>query len=288
MSRIILGLFCCIGFGANSVLAEEGKVYDKSQYHLLCPVPDDKLKEMSADRPDKTEGPFTIDPGRYQIEFDMATYTYQRSKKDNSRTNSYTLFSPNFRIGLMDKLELNIIGTAFNSVREKDLSSGEKTKNQGFDDTILRLKYNIWGNEDNLPTALGIIPFVKIPTNQDHLGNRSYDGGLLLPFDIKISESFGLGLMTGTEYLRGDNVNKHVFKFANSASLSYDFTDKANGFIELYTERSNEHNSRWIVTFDLGTTYSLTDNWQIDGGVYLGLTPEADNITPFIGMSARF
>lgn len=287
MRWLSLGLFYSFCLYTSPALAEKA-TYDKSKHHLFCPVPDDKLREMSTDRTDKTEGPFTIDPGHYQIEFDMATYTYKRNKRDDTRTNSYTIFAPNLRIGLLDNLEMNFIFTSFNSVKVKDMQTGITTKNQGFDDTVVRLKYNFWGNEGKDKTAFGIIPFAKIPTNQGGLGNRSYDGGILLPLDIKLTDKLGVGVMTGVEYNRGDNVNKHVFNFINSASLGYDFTEKLGSFLEIYTERSNEPGSRWSVTADFGTTYAITDNWQIDAGAYVGLTPEADDITPFIGMSVRF
>lgn len=287
MHRLAICLFYGFCFSVSSAFAEK-PTYDKSNHNLFCPVPDNKLREMSTDRPDKTEGPFTVDPGHYQIEFDIATYTYKRNKRDDTRTNSYTIFAPNLRIGLLDNLEMNLIFTSFNSVKIKDMQTGITTKNQGFDDTVIRLKYNFWGTEGKDKTAFGIIPFVKIPTNQDELGNKFYDGGVLLPLDIKLTDKLGVGVMTGVEYNRADNVDKHAFNFINSASFGYDCTEKLGNFVEIYTERSNEPNSRWIVTADFGTTYTLTDNWQIDAGAYVGLTPEADDITPFVGMSIRF
>lgn len=287
MYRLIICFLGCFGIYASPILAKQ-PVTDKSKYNLFCPVPHEKLREMSTDRPDKTEGPLTIDPGHYQLEFDMATYTYNKNKSDNTRTNSYTVFAPNLRIGLLHNLELSLVLPSFNSVKTKDDTAGTTTKNQGVGDTFVRLKYNFWGNDGNDKTAFGVIPFVKIPTNQDQLGNRSYDGGLLFTLGIDLANNFGLGLMSGAEYNRGDQVDKHVFNFINSASLGYDFTEKFSSFVELYTERSNEPGSRWIVTADFGATYALTDYWQIDAGAYVGLTPTADNITPFIGMSLRF
>lgn len=259
MHRLVLCFLYNIGLYAYPAFADK-PVYDKSGYNLFCPVPDNKLREMSTDRPDKTEGPFTIDAGHYQIEFDMATYTYHKDKRDNTRTNSYTVFAPNLRVGLLHNLELDLILSSFNSVRTKDDTTGITTKNQGFGDTLVRLKYNFWGNEGKGKTALGIIPFIKVPTNQGGLGNRSYDGGILLPLDIELTDKLGLGVMTGVEYNRGDNVGKHVFNFINSASFGYDFTEKFGSFVEFYTERSNEPGSRWIITADFGATYALTDN----------------------------
>ncbi|WP_052045871.1 transporter [Candidatus Paracaedibacter symbiosus] len=287
MRYLSYSLLCNLGFCPEPVLANS-PVYDKSKYSLFCPVPDKMLKEMATDRPDKTESPFTIDAGHYQLEFDMATYTYDTNKHNNTRTHSYTIFAPNLRVGLTSNLEVDLIATAFNSIKTKDTFTAETTRNQGIDDTLIRFSYNFWGNEGESTTAFGIIPYVKIPTNQDHLGNKSYDGGILLPFNIKFTETLGLGLMTEVDYMRGNNVHKHVFKFANMGSLSWDFSETFGTFFEIYTERSTEQDSRWIATFDTGLIITFTENWQMDMGVYFGLTPEADDVTPFIGMSIRF
>src|SRR5437868_5206562 len=48
---------------------------DKSQYTLWNPVPASLMRELSADRPDKTDSPYTVDAGHYQIEMDFANWT---------------------------------------------------------------------------------------------------------------------------------------------------------------------------------------------------------------------
>jgi hypothetical protein len=39
---------------------------------------------------------------------------------------------------------------------------------------------------------------------------------------------------------------------------------------------------------DLGLTYGLTDNIQIDTGVNLGVTRSADDVNAFTGLTVRF
>jgi hypothetical protein len=45
---------------------------DKWQYHLLRPTPAELIPEMSTDRPDKTESPYTVDAGHFQVELDVS------------------------------------------------------------------------------------------------------------------------------------------------------------------------------------------------------------------------
>jgi len=48
---------------------------DKSQYSLLNPTPTDLRSPYNTDRPSKTDSPFTIDAGVFQIESDVASWT---------------------------------------------------------------------------------------------------------------------------------------------------------------------------------------------------------------------
>src|SRR5438093_6841318 len=51
---------------------------DKRQYHLFNPTPRAFLRELSTDRPDKTESPYTVDAGHFQIEMDLVSYSRDR------------------------------------------------------------------------------------------------------------------------------------------------------------------------------------------------------------------
>ena len=48
---------------------------DKSQYWLFNPTPDSLLREMTTDRPDLTESPFTVDAGHVQFETTIVGYS---------------------------------------------------------------------------------------------------------------------------------------------------------------------------------------------------------------------
>src|SRR6266446_7555748 len=59
---------------------------DKSKYNLFNPTPRELVREMATDRPDKTEAPFTVDAGHFQIEADVLNYTYDRYNSDQTAT----------------------------------------------------------------------------------------------------------------------------------------------------------------------------------------------------------
>jgi hypothetical protein len=52
---------------------------DKSSYNLFNPVPENLMRDLSPDRPDVTESPYTVDAGHYQLEMDFANFTYDKT-----------------------------------------------------------------------------------------------------------------------------------------------------------------------------------------------------------------
>jgi hypothetical protein len=271
-SLSLLSFFATPGLAAESMT---------SSYNLFNPVPENLMKEMISDRADKTEGPYIVEPGHYHLEFDLFSYTRDRRGAD-TKTTSYTIFGPTIRVGLLPCLEFNVILETYNKERTK-----QETKS-GFGDTVLRLKYNFWGNDGKGKTALGVIPFVKLPTNQDDLGNNSVEGGIMLPLDIKITDNVSLGLMTQVNMNKSHNNHSRVAEFVNSGSLSYSFTEKLSGFGELYTSKSTDGGSDWENTVDFGLVYNVTKNFQVDAGINIGVSKAADDFNPFIGASIRF
>src|ERR1039458_221434 len=69
---------------------------DKSGYNLLNPTPDEAMRELTPDRPDKTESPYTVDAGHFQLEMDFANYT--RDDAEGVRTAAWNVAPFNLKI----------------------------------------------------------------------------------------------------------------------------------------------------------------------------------------------
>ncbi len=179
----------------------EGVRPDKSSYHLFNPTPASLMREMSTDRPDKTESPFTVDAGHFQLEMDLATHTRDHDTANGAdvKTRSYSAAPMNLKAGLLNNVDLQVVIETYNWVRTEDRTARTIARQSGFGDVIPRLKLNLWGN-DGGTTAFGLMPFVKIPSNQDHLGNRAVEGGLILPFAMELPAGFSLGMMTEFDF----------------------------------------------------------------------------------------
>jgi hypothetical protein len=59
---------------------------DKSDYNLFHPTPRELMREMSTDRPDTTESPYSVDAGHFQLEMSFLNYTHDRYNPDRANT----------------------------------------------------------------------------------------------------------------------------------------------------------------------------------------------------------
>ena len=145
----------------------------------------------------------------------------------------------------------------------------------------------MWGN-DGGPTAFALMPYVKLPTNQDGLGNNSVEGGLIVPLAVELPGGWGMGVMTQFDYIRDGAGSGHHPEFVNTITFGHNIVGNLDGYIEFFSAVSTERDSEWIGTVDAGLTYGLTEDIQLDAGINIGVTRSADDWNPFLGISWRF
>ncbi len=262
---------------------------DKSGDSLFHPTPKEFLREMSTDRPDKTESAYTVDAGHFQVEMDLATYTHDRDRSGGGdlRTEAWSVAPINLKAGLCHDVDLQLILEPHQRVRTHDRVAGTVVHQSGFGDITVRLKKNFWGN-DGGRTALAMMPYVKLPTNEDGLGNNAVEGGVTFPFAVELPAGWSLGAMTEVDLLRNDTGSGRHAAFVNTVTLGHDLIGKLAGYVEFYSEVRAQRGVPWVGTVDLGLTYGLTENLQLDAGINLGVTRSADDFNPFLGLSWRF
>lgn len=247
------------------------------------------MREMITDRPDRTESPYTVDAGHWQFEADVLNYSYDRynAARSDARVESVAVAPINFKMGLCNRADIQLMVQSYNSIRTHDRAAGTIDRQHGFGDVIPRLKVNLWGN-DGGATAFGVMPFVKLPTNQDRIGNHSVEGGLIFPLAVDLPKGWSMGVMTETDFIRDGAGAGHHAEFINSITFGHDIAGHLGGYIEFFSAVSAESGSSWIGTADVGLTYGLTKDIQLDAGINFGLTRAADDYNPFLGISWRF
>ncbi|HXJ55253.1 MAG TPA: transporter [Verrucomicrobiae bacterium] len=262
---------------------------DKSKYTLFNPTPREVMREFTTDRPDKTESPYTVDAGHFQVELDLITYAHdhETSSAQDVRVNAWSVVPVNFKVGLLNWMDLQTVIESYNHSTIEDSTTGQTVRQSGFGDVTSRIKANLWGN-DGGPTALAVLPFVKFPTSQEHLGNNSVEGGVIFPLAVELPAGFDLGFMTEFDYSRDVVGSGYHMEFVNSVTISHDLVGKLAGYLEFFSAVRAETDLDWVGTVDLGLTYGLTENIQLDAGVNIGVTSVAADVNPFLGISFRF
>ena len=263
---------------------------DKSGYSLFRPTPDALLRELATDRPDRTENPYTVDAGHFQIELDLLGYTYDRMKTGGADQTVRTLdVAPfNVKVGLFNNSDLQFIAETFTVQKTNDHVARTSDTISGFGDVTVRWKLNFWGNDGGKTTGLGMISFAKFPTSQNGLGNGAVEGGVIFPLEIKLAEDWDLGTMTEVDWRQNSNNSAYHAESINTITVAHRIVGTLEGYVEFYSNVSGERNAAWIGTFDFGATYKLTPNIQLDAGVNIGVTESADDVNPFVGLTVRY
>lgn len=255
------------------------------RYDLTNPAPRAAMRELVTDRPDKTESPHTVDAGHFQVELDLATFTTDRDGARRTRT--LNVAPINVKLGVGRNTDVQLVLDNYINKRVEDAMTGLRQSTRGFGDVTVRLKHNVWGN-DGGGTSFALMPFVKLPTNTNGVGNRFIEGGVIAPFAIELGNGLGLGLMTEIDVLRNEADTGYIASFINSASLSGDVAKDVGLYAEIYTEIASEAGARPVVTFDTGLTFAIGDDAQFDLGTNIGVTDAADDLAVFVGFSRRF
>lgn len=251
---------------------------DKSGYHLGNPTPREFMRPLSADRPDTTESPYTVDAGHLQIEMSFLEWT----RDDRPRTDSWDLAPINIKLGLTNATELQLVVAPWVLV---DPKSGPRTDGPG--DIAVRLKHNLWGN-DGGDTALALMPFITIPTGADGISSNRVEGGLIVPLAIELPAGFSLGLMAELDLVWNDDDDAYDLDFVHSAALGRDLIGNLAGFIEYVGVVGSDPDTAYRASVNLGLTLGVTPDLQLDGGIGLGLTEDADDLRLFTGLTIRF
>lgn len=269
---------------ANTTMANAGQGH-------IHPTPDGQLRPMTTERPSKTDSPYSLDAGRFQVESNLYGYTYNDDCVNGTCSESRQHFiggSTNLRTGLTDSIDLQLVGDLYRDLTVEDKTAGTKETRQGYGDTLVRLKVNMLGNNPADTFSLGLIPYVKLPTNQDGLGNEEVEGGVGLPFNVKFGKGWGLGGMTQFNLVTEPDFSGYGPAYANSLIVGKGLTDKLSAYTEFFTYKAGQSGARWLNTLDFGTVYAITGNFCVDANVHFGVTDAADDVNFFVGTAYRF
>lgn len=264
-------------------------VPDKSQYTLFNPTPIELRRAYNTDRPSKTDSPFTIDAGAFQIESDVANWTLDESgtKQGNVRVRTWIIGNTNFKLGLTNWMDLQIFPQFYVDTRTSVPGFGQPLEPDGFGDTTVRLKINLLGN-DGGKLVVGFVSSLKIPTNTGHTGNQVWEPGFGLPLNYSLPLGLTLFAQTRIDILDQPHSGNMRVQWQNPIGLSRTIVGNLSGYLEFYDAVSTGAHQPWIGTLDTGLIYQVTPNFSVDVNSFFGLNHSAPDYNVFVGFGHRF
>ncbi len=176
-------------------------------------MPDALLRELSPDRPDKTESPYTVDAGHFQLEMDFANYTYNQS--DGTTTKAWNVAPVNLKAGLFNNVDLQFVFDNYLNVRTDNRVGGTPATQSGVGDFTTRLKINLWGDDGGQDGVCAAAVRQISDQHRTILGNNAVEGGMIFPLAVKLPDDFDLGLETAVSCLRDDDDSNYHADFIN-------------------------------------------------------------------------
>lgn len=266
---------------------------DKSQYNLFNPTPDDAMRGMDTDRPNITNTPHTIDAGHVQIETGLYDWSHfhDRTHGNDVVTDALTFGHINARLGVTNNFEVNATIDSYNRIKSTDNIAGQTTRFSGFGDTVIGGKLNLWGNEggdDPWASGFALQPQVKLPTAQTGIGNNHVEWTMDAPFLINLVDGFHFGLETSLGQERNTANNGYVVGWQNSASVDHVIFGVLDVYLEYAMHVTTENDAQPQQSIDVGFTYPVTDNLEIDSGVFIGANKATPGFEWTSGVSFRF
>lgn len=230
-----------------------------------------EISPLVTDRPDFTESAATIDAGRFQLEGGL---TYERSGSARTVTAGELLA----RIGLNKRSELRVGVPSYLRVRDGGRANG-------LDDASLGVKYML-SSRPGHPVA--IIVAASLPSGAKRVAERKFQPEAVLATGMDLSDKVGLGLNLG--YGRPSGAGVRFSQLFASASFAFSLSDKVGAFTEVYAFNRTEAGGRTQKYGDVGLTYGLSDDLQLDARVGQGLWNRAGGPDYFygVGISQRF
>lgn len=239
---------------------------------------------ICTDRPTKSNGVCIVPEGRVQIESDLLFWS--RIAIGTARSDVLAYTNPTIKYGLGRNTDVQINIAPLVEVRSRT-STGGITRQTGVGDLTLRAKQRLTGPDETVQIAL--LPFVKMPTAERGIGNREWEGGLLVPVQMPLGKAT-LTLVPQLNLL-ADAVapaGRHL-EFQGVANIAAPIAGRLSMAAELWTSH-NWDPSGTVEQYsaDAALIYLIDDDLQIDLGGNFGLNRATPDVQLYVGLSTRF
>ena len=242
----------------------------------------DDQTPICADRPTKSNNACAVEPGAWQLETDLLNGTFQRS--GGITTDTFLIVNPTLKYGIAENWDVEANIVPYEIARTHD-AFGTHTLD-GIGDLFLKVKYDAVPQGD---VQLGFIPYVKLPTAHDGVGNGAVEGGISVPVNITLSEVWSLGFSPEFDALKNANSDGRHFNTSQTVVVGYALPGDITLNAELWGDWNGDPaGAPTQYSLDFAATKLLTKTFQIDGGVNFGLNRATPDVQLYTGLATKF
>lgn len=238
---------------------------------------------ICTDRPAKANAVCTVPAGRFQVETSALGWTL--TKGGAGRTELLAIGSSFAKVGLTDRSDLQIGLTPFAKLTSR--AAGASGRVSGFGDLSVRYKHRLTAADAEV--QLAVIPFVKLPTAADGLGNHAIEGGVALPVALALAGPATMTLGPELGLLAdADGSGRHA-SLTNVVNVSVPIAPRWTLAGELWTNFNfDPAGTIEQASADAAVAHSLSKDLQLDAGANFGLTAATADLEIYLGLSFRF
>lgn len=238
---------------------------------------------ICTDRPARANAVCTVPGGRFQLETSALGWTLTRGP--GGRSELLSVGSSFAKIGLTDRSDLQVGLIPFAELRSR--AAGASDRVSGFGDVLVRYKHRLTPAEARV--QLAVIPFVKLPTAAQGLGNETVEGGVAIPISFALAGPVTMTLGPELDALAdADGSGRHP-ALVNLINISLPIARRWTVAGELWTSINfDPAGTVEQASADAAVAYALSKNLQLDLGANLGLTAATSDLELYAGLSIRF
>ncbi|HTL68190.1 MAG TPA: transporter [Lacunisphaera sp.] len=212
-----------------------------------------------------TEWPTTVAPGHFLLEMDALSLTLNHDAGTDYK--ALGVASTFLTTGITSNLDVQVGAEMFLS--QKFNSGGTTSRDSGIGDFYLRTKWRFYDDAAS-GTQVALLPYVKIPTNTGGVGNKSLEGGVIVPWATKLA-GFTVAAMAELDFLRNEDDTGYDTFWYSSMAVHRQLTSVVGLYGEATAGKSTG-GTPWEGSLGGGVTYSLTESMWWDFAVYRGLS----------------
>jgi hypothetical protein len=254
---------------------------------IAGPAMAEELRDLCPDRPSKGTSTCTVDKGHLQLEADLFAGSWDRH--GGVSDDSFVYLNPTLRYGLTDHLDIEVNIPPFAVTRTRDAATGLSERHSGVGDLTLAAKADLTGAREGWNVAL--MPYVKAPIARRPIGNRAWEGGVLVPIDGGLGEGWSIDLTPELDVVADEAGGGHHLALANVVGVDRDLGGGVTATAELWGQVDfDPAGTTRQYSFDLALAWipARQPNLQFDGGVNFGLNRETPDVEVYVGISRRF